>query len=171
MKLNILKGKISYLFIFIAFFTVIYTILDDKHFRGENKVQDIVKDEVIKQKVDKTANVAFTVREKFIDVENPMLLFGGKYGDDKDQAQDRADKIEADWAIKKTTEDTKDDLEEVELQAGAIKPDIFQRFYNRLYFSVITGCLIGYGDISPVTNLCKFITMIQSLSTIALIIY
>ena len=175
--MRLFKGKIVYLFMFIITFTLIYTLLDDKHFRGENKVQDIVKDEVIKQKVGTTTNVdinkqSFFNKEGFINVENPGLLFGlGNGNNNNDNEQTPQDKIETDYAIQKTTEDTKDDLKDVELDATQIKPNIFQRFFNRLYFSVITGCLIGYGDISPNTNLCKLITMIQSLSTIALIIY
>ena len=169
MLFKIFNGKILYLLIFILTFTIIYTLLDDKHFRGENKVQDIVKDEVIKDKVGKTTNVDIN-KESFINVENPGLLFGIE-DNNKNDEQTPQDKIETDYAIQKTTEDTKDDLKDVELDATQIEPNIFQRFFNRLYFSVITGCLIGYGDISPNTNLCKLITMIQSLSTIALIIY
>lgn len=169
MLFKIFNGKILYLLIFILTFTIIYTLLDDKHFRGENKVQDIVKDEVIKDKVGKTTNVDIN-KESFINVENPGILFGIE-DNNKNDEQTPQDKIETDYAIQKTTEDTKDDLKDVELDATQIEPNIFQRFFNRLYFSVITGCLIGYGDISPNTNLCKLITMIQSLSTIALIIY
>ena len=185
--MKLFKGKIVYLFMFIITFTLIYTLLEDKHFSGENKVQDIVKDEVIKQKVGTTTNVdinkqSFVNKEGFINVENPGLLFGlgnGNNNNNNDNNNDNnnnneqtpQDRIETDYAIQKTTEDTKDDLKDVELDATQIEPNIFQRFFNRLYFSVITGCLIGYGDISPNTNLCKFITMIQSLSTIALIIY
>ena len=169
MLFKIFNGKILYLLIFILTFTIIYTLLDDKHFRGENKVQDIVKDEVIKDKVGKTTNIDIN-KESFINVENPGLLFGIEDSNKNDE-QTPQDKIETDYAIQKTTEDTKDDLKDVELDATQIEPNIFQRFFNRLYFSVITGCLIGYGDISPNTNLCKLITMIQSLSTIALIIY
>ena len=169
MLFKIFNGKILYLLIFILTFTIIYTLLDDKHFRGENKVQDIVKDEVIKDKVGKTTNIDIN-KESFINVENPGLLFGIE-DNNKNDEQTPQDKIETDYAIQKTTEDTKDDLKDVELDATQIKPNIFQRFFNRLYFSVITGCLIGYGDISPNTNLCKFITMIEALLTLALIIY
>jgi len=48
---------------------------------------------------------------------------------------------------------------------------IFQRYLDSLYFSIITSCLLGYGDIYPITNLSKILVSIQGLITLSLILY
>ena len=63
-----------------------------------------------------------------------------------------------------------DDIKK-EYTSKNVEKSIFQRFFDRLYFSIITGCLLGYGDIYPLTNLCKFFVMLQSLLTIIIIVY
>ena len=55
---------------------------------------------------------------------------------------------------------------EVDNEAGTIS----QQLYDRLYFSITTGTLLGYGDIVPITNTSKLLSMIQSICTIALIL-
>lgn len=51
------------------------------------------------------------------------------------------------------------------------KPSIFQNLFDRMYFSIITACLLGYGDIYPATNTLKFLTSVQSFLTVCLILY
>ena len=51
------------------------------------------------------------------------------------------------------------------------KPNYFQRYLDSLYFSIITSCLLGYGDIYPITNISKILVSIQGLITLALILY
>lgn len=51
------------------------------------------------------------------------------------------------------------------------RPTIFQNFFDRLYFSIITACLLGYGDIYPATNTAKTLSAIQSFLTVCLILY
>tara|TARA_Y100000992_G_C21222421_1_gene471148 strand:- start:440 stop:736 length:297 start_codon:yes stop_codon:yes gene_type:complete len=40
---------------------------------------------------------------------------------------------------------------------------------NKLYFSITTGCLLGYGDIYPITSFLKSIVSLQVLITIIII--
>ena len=47
---------------------------------------------------------------------------------------------------------------------------VFLKIFNRLYFSVITGCLLGYGDVYPTSLFLKSFVMIQSLLTVIIII-
>lgn len=51
------------------------------------------------------------------------------------------------------------------------RPNILQNLFDRLYFSVITACLVGYGDIYPATNIMKFIVSLQTFTTLCLILY
>lgn len=50
-------------------------------------------------------------------------------------------------------------------------PTFFQNFFDRLYYSINTACLLGYGDIYPATNVTKGIVCIQSLITLILILF
>ena len=74
-------------------------------------------------------------------------------------------------AISKAAKQVKEDVAKNEIKIEKIKPSIWQKYYNRLYFSVSTGCLLGYGDVYPITNIGKFLSMAQSLITVSLIIY
>ena len=64
--------------------------------------------------------------------------------------------------VKKVVED-----DEQKLKSGSF----YQNFFDKLYFSVITACLVGYGDIYPSTNVVKIIVSIQTLTTLSLILY
>lgn len=50
-----------------------------------------------------------------------------------------------------------------------IEPDIFDTFFDALYWATISITTIGYGDISPVTDFGRFITMASALVGVALI--
>ena len=50
-------------------------------------------------------------------------------------------------------------------------PSTFQLVFDRLYFSTITACLLGYGDIYPATNTMKTLSALQSFLTVCLILY
>lgn len=98
----------------------------------------------------------------------------------QDKIKDKIVKRETDDVIKesfqyvdkdkrKVTEDiekvVKDEEDKIE------RPSSIQNFFDRLYFSIITACLLGYGDIYPATNTTKSLAAIQSLLTVCLILY
>lgn len=98
----------------------------------------------------------------------------------QDKIKDKIVKRETDDVIKesfqyvdkdkrKVTEDiekvVKDEEDKIE------RPSSIQNFFDRLYFSIITACLLGYGDIYPATNTTKTLAAIQSLLTVCLILY
>ncbi len=50
-----------------------------------------------------------------------------------------------------------------------LEPNLFESFFDALYWATISITTIGYGDISPVTDIGRFITMISALMGVAVI--
>lgn len=135
------KQKILLLMLLIIVYTFIYSFLDNTHFEGINPVQDRLKEEHIEEKANELT---------------------GNYGKEFYENNVIVDKNE----IEKTTE------KEVEVEKRKIEsPSITQHIFDRFYFSMITACLLGYGDIYPSTNVLKFIVSTQSFITLCLILY
>jgi L-fucose mutarotase/ribose pyranase (RbsD/FucU family) len=149
-------NKIQILFFLMFFFSLMYMLLDDSHFEGVNKFKEIVKEEVIKDKVQQQIKETFQLYENL----------DAYYKENKVIKQEKDDKI-IDEVAKAAEKDAKKD----ELEVEKIEPSLFTKYLNRLYFAVITGCLLGYGDIYPVSNTSKLLTAVQGLLTVSLIIY
>ena len=137
--------KLYTLFLSIAMFSVIYLFFDDDNFSGVNYVKEKVKEEVLKKKVEKNIQKE-TDKEPFSNVDD------------------------LDTKINETVKQAKDDVEQKELIDEKMNVSLGQKFFNRIYFSISTGTLLGYGDIYPITNLCKIVVMCQTLITISLIV-
>jgi len=137
--------KLYTLFLSIALFSVIYLFFDDDNFSGVNYVKERVKEEVLKKKVEKNIQKE-TNKEPFSNVDD------------------------LDTKINETVKQAKDDVEQKELIDEKMNVSLGQKFFNRVYFSISTGTLLGYGDIYPITNLCKIVVMCQTLITISLIV-
>ena len=137
--------KLYTLFLSIALFSVIYLFFDDDNFSGVNYVKEKVKEEVLKKKVEKNIQKE-TDKESFSNVDD------------------------LDTKINETVKQAKDDVEQKELIDEKMNVSLGQKFFNRVYFSISTGTLLGYGDIYPITNLCKIVVMCQTLITISLIV-
>ena len=143
---NLIKvkfNKISILVCLMFLFSFIYMLLDDSHFSGVNKFKEIVKEEVIKDKAKKE------IQENFMGLHN----------------------LNKEQVIDATAKETEQEVKDEELNPEKVEPSLINRYFNRLYFAIVTGCLLGYGDIYPVSNLSKFICGVQGLFTVALIIY
>ena len=143
---NLIKvkfNKISILIFGMFFFSLIYMLLEDSHFAGVNKFKETVKEEVIKDKAKKEIQENFT---------------GLNY-------------MNKEEIIDNVAKETEKEAVEEELNPEKVEPSLINKYFNRLYFAIITGCLLGYGDIYPVSNLSKLICGVQGLFTVALIIY
>ena len=143
-KNSVLSDKVYHLLIISIFFTFLYLFLDDTHFSGINKLQQIMRDEIIKKEVKKTVLVETFSNNKL--------------------------NTEKDDAIDKSKDEVKKSVIHDELTPSKIDQSLLQKTYNRFYYSIITGCLLGYGDIYPISNIAKLISMTQSFVTISLII-
>lgn len=148
--------KVMYLLILCIVYTLIYFTLDDSHFSGVNKVEETIKDEVLKKNVDKQVSL------------NTIDSFKNKKSSPSNNNFNK--EIEKDIAIDKKAAEVQDDVEKQELDPSQIQPSLFQQIFNRFYFAITTGCLLGYGDIYPITNISKFLSLTQSLMTVSLIL-
>ena len=154
--------KIKILFITTIVFSFLYLFLEDIDFQGLNIVQEKIKDELIektvKKEIDKNIPEAF--RNNYNEI-NYKSSSGSQMLPDKS----------SDLQMEMATEEVKEEIKEEELQADNIEPSILKKFFNRIYFSINTGCLLGYGDIYPISTIAKLFAMIQSTITILLILY
>mgnify|MGYP001159409447 FL=1 len=148
-------GKVYVLFFLMIFFSILYMLLDDSHFEGVNKFKEIVKEEVIKDKVQEKIKETF----KNDDIDN-------YYSKNKIIKKQKEEEI-----MENATKEIEKETEKTELDPEMVQPSNTNKYLNRLYFAIVTGCLLGYGDIYPVSIVSKLLTSIQGLLTIILIIY
>ena len=146
LKTRFSSYKIVLLFLITVLFTLLYMLLDDSHFSGLNRIQETIKDELIKKKLEHQVDKAIV--ENFVK-ENDVLK-----------------NIKIDQA----TRNVERKVDSQDLSPENIEPSVLQKFFNRLYFSISTSTLLGFGDIYPVTNISKTFVMMQSISTLILII-
>jgi len=155
------NNKLKTLFLSAIFFTIIYMLLGDEHFSGVNFFKETIKKEVIKKKVKKEIDEdpeSFTIESFSTSNDLPNIY------------ANELNTIKTEVAIEKATKDAKDEISKDELTPESIDISFAQMTFNRFYFSLNTACLLGYGDIYPVTNISKLATIMQALVTVSLII-
>ena len=140
-------NKVLFLLLSILFFSVIYFLFNDDNFIGVNLITETIRKELLKTEVKEDINEV-----KIIESMSNYSY----YKEDDDEIDKKVENIEK-------------EVEE-EYNPENVNKSFFEQYFNRLYFSVITGCLLGYGDIYPRTLYLKFFVMIQSLLTIIIII-
>lgn len=150
-------GKIYVLFFLMIFFSILYMLLDDSHFEGVNKFKEIVKEEVIKDKVQEKIKETF----KNDDIDN----YYSKNKIIKKQKEEEEEVME------NATKEIEKETEKIDFDPEMVQPSNSNKYLNRLYFAIVTGCLLGYGDIYPISLVSKLLTSMQGLLTIILIIY
>lgn len=158
------RNKLFFLLFICLTFTIIYYFIPDSEFGGINKFQELVRDELIKKKVEKKLK---------IDNENFINYFNENKVVDLNIIQDEADSLqELDYETEKELD--KKTLETTKLIAQKeFKKENYttkQKFIDRLYFSIVTGTTLGYGDVYPLSNRTKMLAVIQLLLTLTLII-
>jgi hypothetical protein len=157
---NIFKHpKLNTLLVSVIIFSIIYTILDDKHFSGVNVIKEKIKEEVIKKEIESK------VQESEAPTSEPFV------GKSVENYYGLMKEAELEKTIDEAKEEVEEEVEEEELTPENIEQPLSQRLFNRTYFSFTTATLLGFGDIYPVTNICKFIVMIQAFITVGLIVF
>ena len=141
------KDKIIQLFLSIFVFSIIYFLFNDNSFIGVNPLAETIKTEVLKQEVKKDIN-----ETKIIESMSNNYSLYKEETDIEDEVENIEKEVEKEYKIEN------------------VNKSIFEKYFNRLYFSVITGCLLGYGDVYPTSLLLKLFVMIQSLLTVIIII-
>lgn len=141
--------KISSFLVLTIIFAIIYSFLDNSHFEGLNKIQDKLKEQEIEEKTDEI--VKETEAENLKKIETFYTLIDKK--NETEEIQENVEKI---------AEDEKEKISQ---------NSFTQNFFDKLYFSIITACLVGYGDIYPSTNILKAIVSVQTLTTLFLILF
>jgi hypothetical protein len=131
-------------------FSFIYYLYPDSHFSGMNNISETIKNELFKKKLLNEINK--NVIENF---ENYKDL----YPNVNNSIQNHVSILET---------EVKNELESK--ISVSIEKTRMEKYFDSLYFSIVTGCLLGYGDVYPLTTKCKFTSMIQALLTIIIIV-
>ena len=161
-----LKHKVLILLLLIVLFTFLYYLYDDTNYGGISNIQELIKEELIK------TTIKDKIKEKFqnLNLNNHTKINSNYFNSETDEDIEINISSKEDKAIDDTAKEIKKAVETTELKQEKIKPNMFQKIFNRLYFSVVTATTLGYGDIYPITNSVKLLTMLQTLFTIILIL-
>lgn len=136
--------KVLFFMCNIFLFSIVYFMLGDSHFSGINIIEETLRQEILRK------NLTSQIKEDF-EVDVDVL-----------KEQDK--KI-----VEKETKEVKTQIIDGELEK--LSPSKFQQYFDRFYFSMVTGTTVGYGDIYPRTNLCRFLTMSQLMATIVIVFF
>ena len=149
--------KIKLLIMSILIFTVLYSYLDDANFRGLNIIEDQLEDKLAENKLKEDIKDI----EDFYSKEVKQLEKIKKIHEEDYNKKSKAD-VEKIKKIKQVDDTVK--------EKTLLQP-FYVRYFDRLYFAICTGCLLGYGDIYPYTIICKLLAIIQALLTVSIIVY
>jgi len=138
-----MKNKFIYLIVSTIFFSLVYSFIRPRNFHGFNKIQDKIQDVLVSEETD---------------IIEP---FYAPYLDKKEKEKEK--EKEKDEVKKEVKENVLEEKEKI------YNPSWWQHYLDSLYFSVITSCLLGYGDIYPITNMSKIIVSLQGFITLFLI--
>ena len=156
-------SKIQILFFLMFIFSLLYMLLDDEHFEGVNKFKEIVKEEVIKDKAKQEIKENYDNLKEYYN-DNKII--------NKTQfSENNSNNVVEEKVIDSVAKETEEEVKKEDLSIEKVEPNLIKKYFDRLYFAIITGCLLGYGDIFPLTYTSKTLAGIQGLLTVSLIVY
>lgn len=156
-------SKIQILFFLMFIFSLLYMLLDDEHFQGVNKFKEIVKEEVIKDKAKQEIKENYDNLKEYYN--DNKIINKTKF------SENNSNNIIEETVIDNVAKETEAEVKKEDLSIENVEPNLIKKYFDRLYFAIITGCLLGYGDIFPVTYTSKTLAGIQGLLTVSLIVY
>jgi hypothetical protein len=143
LKLIDKSKRISLILYLMIIFSFIYYIFPDDNFSGMNNISETIKNELLKKKLLNEINK--NIPETFVNYQK----VDNTNNPIQNQVLKIEDKVETELIIEKTR---------------------MEKYFDSLYFSIVTGCLLGYGDVYPLTKKCKLTSMLQALLTIIIIV-
>lgn len=147
-------AKVYLILISMFLFSIIYIIVPDDEFSGVNNISELIKSELLKQKVLKDIKVNTGSLEGFNNSfnENQTTIYKSSSSTLEKDVEKIEEKVDDEYTPKN------------------VKKSIYEQYFSRVYFSIITGCLLGYGDVYPITMKSKLLAMLQALMTIIIIV-
>lgn len=136
-------------------FTVLYSFLDDSHFGGLTRISRHLKDvhRSITHTLHPRVQLAYPrdinpETEGFQGNQDKVLTFTpGNTQQESENYQDESDNGM--------------NIEEDEAELSNTFKTVLSRFSNRLYFAIVTGSTVGYGDVYPKSWISKLLASIQ----------
>lgn len=166
--------KIILLFISFFFFGIVYYFTcNDEDFGGITVIQQEIKDKYIsrltylfeKYKQNKTNKKYIQSEMKDILEEKPIRLGDSEIEDILDEYQESSEDNNQINKINTNIE------QKISKDIGNKMNSPNQVLFNRIYFSVVTGSTLGYGDYFPISNKSKIITILQLMTTYTILFY
>lgn len=157
----------------VILFSMIYMLFRDEDFNGINNVQNVMKQEMIRRKVQPAvAKADIQTQQKGAEMIEP---FEGN-GTEKVIVNGVSPMIatfevaqEKQKSLDSKAEQVAETIEET-IQDNNLRPPWWIRWFDRLYFSVVTSSTLGYGDIYPEHRGLRGVCMVQIMITIVLIL-
>ena len=124
--------KLGVFLLICIIFSLIYLFIPDKNFGGINKIQSILEEELVEKVVEKKIKEAFKNK-------NSSGVNLNSISSEIDNVID----------IRST------DITNIK------KESYFDKYFDRLYFSIVTGTTLGFGDIYPNSKLTKLLVILH----------
>ena len=144
MIIEITSHKLVLLVLEVILFSFMYYFMSDEEFGGINVVQELIREEIVKRHIED-------------DIEGFQTQFNTQ------QQLDSRSQQALEQQSQRVEQDTRQQIKEV------VRAPWWQDYFNRLYFSGVTGTTLGYGDIYPISNRCKVVVLLQLCATLYIV--
>lgn len=134
---------------FILFGVLYYLFCDDYEFGGINILQEEMRKSSLKKLVNK--------------IETGKL--------EKNIEKEISNKIKKGNVDKNLNKKINKEVNNNSIETSNNNSNKTQKIFDRIYFAVVTGTTLGYGDIYPLSNKVKILIIIQLLTTITILFY
>ena len=124
--------KLGVFLLICIIFSIIYLFIPNKNFGGINKIQTILEEELVEKAVEKKIKETFK---------------------NKNSSDINLNSISSE--INNVIDISSTDITNIK------KESYFDKYFDRLYFSIVTGTTLGFGDIYPNSKLTKLLVILH----------